>query len=279
MNKLIAIVVALVIIIGGFFLFFTSSVPTGHTGIPVTWGKVADHTVDAGFHIKGMFTKIIKMDNREQKASFQTQAFSKDIQQVDITGSVNYSIDKKSAMTLYEEVGTNYLNTIVLPRLLETIKGVFSVYTAENLIAERPTLSEKVRTDLAEEMSLKGINIISINIEDIDFTDAFTNAVEEKQVAQQTKLRIQTEEATKTSQEEAKAQRSIIQANADAEIARVTADSAKYASEKEAEANKKLADSLTPELVQYYYAQKWNGSLPMYSGGSNTPVIDLRPIG
>ena len=35
--------------------------------------------------------------------------------------------------------------------------------------------------------------LVSTSIEDMDFTDAFTNAVEEKQVAQQNKLRAETE--------------------------------------------------------------------------------------
>ena len=277
MGSAIAVLIAVVVLVGGFAGFFTASVPTGHTGIPVTWGKVADYTVDAGFLLKGPFTRIVTMDNREQKAQFETQAFSKDIQQVEVMGSLNYSIDKTNAMTLYKEVGTNYLDTVVTPRLLETLKATFSEFTAENLVAERSQLSGMIKLNLQHEMIEKGINIININIENIDFTDAFTNAVEEKQVAQQTKLRIQTEESTKTAQKEAEAKRAIIQANADAEIARIQAESNQYAGEKEAEKNKKLAASLTDELVRYQYAQKWNGVLPAYSGGDNIPIIDLRP--
>ena len=52
-----------------------------------------------------------------------------------------------------------------------------------------------------------------------DFTDAFTNAVEAKQVAAQNKLKAQTEQEQATMEEEARAKRAIITANAEAEQA------------------------------------------------------------
>ena len=53
------------------------------------------------------------MDNREQRVAFSLQAFSKDIQQVDIQGSINININKATAMILYREVGVNYVNIFV----------------------------------------------------------------------------------------------------------------------------------------------------------------------
>ena len=73
-------VLALIIVVS----FCTTQVPTGYTGIVTTFGRVEDTTLEAGFHFKSPFQKIILMDNREQKTSFKTEAFSSDIQQVDI---------------------------------------------------------------------------------------------------------------------------------------------------------------------------------------------------
>ena len=42
-----------------------------------------------------------------------------------------------------------------------------------------------------------------------------------------------------------------------------------------AKANKKLADSLTPALVQYQAIQKWDGALPRLNGGGAVPFIDV----
>ena len=118
-----------------------------------------------------------------------------------------------------------------------------------------------------------GITIVSIAIEDIDFTDAFTAAVEAKQVAAQNKLTAETEQAQKTMEEQAIAERAIIAANAEAEkaviaanaeleVVKVQAEAALYAGEKEAEMNKRISESLTPDLIRYYWIKEWNGELP-----------------
>ena len=53
------------------------------------------------------------------------------------------------------------------------------------------------------------------------------------------------------------------------------AEAKRIAAEAEAEANKKVAESLTPELIEKQKIDKWNGSVPQIQGGS-TPIIDLR---
>ena len=99
----------------------------------------------------------------------------------------------------------------------------------------------------------------------MDFTDAFTDAVEAKQVAQQNKLRAETE----TEQQK-------IEAAAAAEVRKLEADAEAYETavraEAQAEANKKIAASITPTLVDYLYAEGWNGELPQIVGSGSTIV-------
>lgn len=198
MKKSLLIVVAALVLVAIIATTCTATVETGYTGIVTTFGRVEDITMEAGLHFKSPFQKIIAMDNREQKTSFTTEAFSSDIQQVNITGSINYAINKSTAMNLFKEVGTDYFNKLVNPRMLEITKGVFSKYTAENLVANRETLSESIRDGLYEELKDYGINVISLSIENIDFTDAFTDAVEAKQVAAQRKLQAEIEQSQMT---------------------------------------------------------------------------------
>jgi regulator of protease activity HflC (stomatin/prohibitin superfamily) len=132
-----------------------------------------------------------------------------------------------------------------------------------------------------------GITIVSIAIEDIDFTDAFTNAVEAKQVAAQNKLTAETQQAQKTMEEEAAAKRAVIAANAEAEkaiiaanadleVVKVQAEAALYACEKEAEMNKRISESLAGDIIQYYWIKQWNGILPStVLGGDASYMIDL----
>lgn len=264
----------------------TTTIPTGYTAIVTTFGRVEDTTLEAGFHLKSPVQEIVLMDNREQKTSFSTQAFSSDIQQVDITGSINYSINKATAMNLFKEVGTDYFNKLVSPRMLEITKGVFSKYTAENLVAYRQTLSDQICSELSDELNKYGINVVSISIENIDFTDAFTDAVEAKQVAAQKKLQAEIEQSQKTMETEQQASREKIAAQAEADVARINADAEAYAlkirAEAEADANRMVAESLTTELIQYTEVQSWNGNLPMYMAGSDSttlPILNLNTAG
>ena len=133
-------------------------------------------------------------------------------------------------------------------------------------------------------MKKYNIEIVGTSIEDLDFTDAFTNAVEAKQVAQQNKLRAETEQAQATMEEEAKAKRAIIAANADAEMAKIAAqadlevvkiqaDAALYAGEREANMNQRIAEALSTDLIKYYWIKQWNGQLPTTALGDNTGII------
>ncbi len=280
-NLIITGVVIVVLLVG--FLTCTATVETGYTGIVTTFGKVEDVTLEAGLHFKSPFQRIIAMDNREQKTSFTTEAFSSDIQQVDITGSINYAINKSTAMNLFKEVGTDYFNKLVYPRMLEITKGVFSKYSAENLVANREKLSQDIRDGLYEELKDYGINVISLSIENLDFTDAFTDAVEAKQVAAQRKLQAEIEQAQMTMETQQQAERQRINAEAAANVAKINADADAYAtkvrSEAEAEANKKIAESLTENLIRFNEVKNWDGKLPTYMAGEGTTTVPVLQMG
>lgn len=272
-----AVAVLLIVL---FCVLCVRTVPTGYTGILTTFGKVEDRTMESGLHIKSPFQRIVKMDNRTQKEEIKTQAFSSDIQQVDVVMSINYQIDPSAARTLYKTVGKQFYKTIVFPRILENTKAVFAKYTAEALVGNRNVLSIEIQDKLKEDVRPYGITIVSYAVEDVDFTDAFTNAVEAKQVAQQNKLAEETRQAQKTMEQEAIAKRSVIdaeaaaevariQAEADLEVTKIQADAAEYAGQKEAAKNKAISEWLTSDLILYYYIQQWDGKLPNYMMGTN----------
>lgn len=270
-----AVLAVLLVIILAFSMI--RFVPTGYTGILTTFGKVEDKTLDAGLNIIAPWQKIVKLDNRSQKVELQTDAFSSDIQQVQVMVSINYNINQETAHNLYRTVGKNYYDNVMLPRILENVKAVFAEYTAENLVANRSSLSDEVLEAMKMDMESYGINILSLAIEDIDFTEAFTDAVEAKQVAAQEKLTAETKQAQLTMEKQAEAERAIIEAEAELEVTKIQAESAYYAGEKEAEMNKKIAESLSDPLVRYYYIKQWNGVLPTtVLGEDNAFMLNLE---
>lgn len=261
---------ALVIIIALIFAISCFSfVPTGHTGVVTLFGKVENYTLDSGIHFKNPFARVIKMDNRIQKKSVQLSCFSSDIQEVEVVFTLNYQISKEYAMNIYKTIGKNYFDTAVSPIITKSVKTVAVRYTAEDLINKRNELAMAIETDMKEKLLTFNIELVSTSIEDMDFTDAFTNAVEEKQVAAQNKLKAETEAAQR-----------VVEAEAEAQIRRVTAEAEAYEilqrAEAEAQANQKLAESITDRLIEYRYYEVWDGKLPqMVMGESTTPMVQI----
>ena len=277
--------IGIILLIGIIFLSNScSSVPAGHTGILTTFGKVEDRILTEGLNWKSPFQKVIKIDNRTQKKVEEFQAFSSDIQEVNIMLAVNYSINQETAQNLYRTVGVEYYTNIVYPRLLESTKSVFSSYTAEQLIGNRENLSNEIKDLVIPDVARYGIIISDISVQDIDFTDAFTNAVEAKQVAAQDKLTAETKQAQLTMEAEQEAQRQVIKAQADAEqakiaaqadleVTKIQADAAEYAGQKEAARINAIAQVLTPDVLKYYNILQWDGKLPVYMLGKDTGIL------
>lgn len=284
---LIAFVLSVIL----FIISCIAVVPTGYTGILTTFGRVEDRTVSSGINFIAPWQEVVKMDNRIQKQEFESAAFSSDLQEASYAVTINYSIDQTAARDIYKTVGTDYYSTVMFGPIQDNIKTIFAKYTAESLIGNRDILSQKVTDSVAADMNRYGINVVSIAIRDIDFTDTFTNAVEAKQVAAQNKLKAETEQAQKTMEEEqtakraiiaanAEAEKAIIAANADLEVVKVQAEAALYAGEKEAEMNKRIGESLNGNVIDYYWIKQWNGQLPTTTlSGDADYMLNLGNLG
>lgn len=287
LRKFTAIAVLLGVVLCATFVSLScvASVPTGHTGVVTTFGKVENKNFDAGFNMKAPWQKVVMMDNRVQKASTSLACFSSDIQEVSVLYTLNYQIDKANAQEIYKTVGISYYDTVIVPNIAEAVKVVTARYTAEQLISSRADLAVAIENVLKESLSSYNIQVVSAAIEDMDFTDAFTNAVEAKQVAAQNKLQAEIEQAQKVMEQQAAAEMAVIQANAAAETAKIKAeadlavvkieaDGVEYAGQKEAAANKAISETLTDELLRYYYIQSWDGKLPdTYVGSEDVSTI------
>lgn len=272
-RQLFSMVGALWLLLGMFAV-----VPTGHTGILTTFGRVENTTLEAGLHFKLPIQEVVVMDNRTQKSVVELSCFSSDIQEVTVKYSINYQIQKTDAQNIYKTIGENYYDVVMQPRIEVAVRSVIAKYTAETLIENRDTLSSQITDILLEELADYNIDVVNTAIEDMDFSDVFTQAVEAKQVAQQEKLKAETEQEQKTMEEQAAADRQVITAKAEAEVAKIQAeadkevlqiqaDAAEYAGQKDAAVNKALSESLNDILLQYYAIKQWNGEMPEYLAG------------
>ncbi len=300
-TKFITVAALAVIAVGAIGISCIRTVPTGHTGIVTVFGRVEDQTYEAGVHFTAPWMEVVVMDNRNQKASVDLYCFSSDIQEVSVTYTLNYQISKENAQTIYKEIGTGYYEKIIQPRVNEAVKSEFAKYTAEELLDMRSKLSTDVRAVLTEQLKAYNVIVLDASIENLDFSDAFTDAVEAKQVAEQKSKQAKIEQEQKTMEAEAAAKRAQIEAQAQAAVAKIAAeadldvvkiqaDAALYAGQKDAAVIGQVRDILAkdPEqlddndiqhLLLYYYILEWNGELPETYFSSNDFYQMLAGLG
>lgn len=283
------------------FIACTSTVPTGHTGILSTFGKVEDISLGNGLNFHKPWQTIVTMTNKEQTFTESNLSFSKDLQEVSYTYTVKYSLLSSAAPSIYKTVGTDYFNILIKPQVNNAVKVAFGKREAQKMTENRLAIQNEINDSVRAYAVDYGIEVM-VFLDNFDFTDAYTNAVEAKQVAEQEALRDKTQQQMETERTRQTAERTKIQAendaairkinaDADAEAARVKAqadydvaqleaDAIAYRGQKEAEATAALAAAITPEVVSYQYAQNWSGELPQYMMGGNgaLPIIDI-PMG
>ncbi len=249
-RKVIFILIPIVIIV----LILTNSftiIPAGHTGVVVNLGKVTENVLQEGVHFKvPLIQEIIRIDNRIVKLEVETEAFSRDLQTVDTTLAINYRVDTAKSNSIYKNIGANYETILVIPAVNEVLKATTANYTAEESVTNRALISEGLIAGLNEKLNDIGLYITDVNIINFDFSEAFINAIEEKQVAQQQLLKAETEKQT-----------SITNAEAEAETIRIRAEA-------EAGANRAISDSLSDVILEYQKIEKWDGKLPTVTGDS-----------
>ena len=251
----VAVLAVLIVALNSFVV-----VEAGHTGVVVTLGAVNEGVLQEGMHLKAPFVQdVVKIDNRIRKLEVTTEAFSKDLQSVDTVLAINYRVDTSKSYSIYKNIGADYENVLVVPAVNEVLKAITATYTAEESVTNRALISEGLIVGLNEKLNDIGLYVTDVNIIDFDFSDAFINAIEEKQVAQQQLLKAETEKQTK-----------ITNAQADAEAVKIKANA-------EAEANEAISKSLTNQVIENKKIEKWNGELPRVQGGSGT-IVDIGSV-
>lgn len=243
-------------------------VPAGSTGVITTFGKVSEDTYSEGFHLKiPIAQQMVVISNKIQVYETDASAVSKDLQTVNSQIAINFRVRSDSSASIYKNIGPDYQAVILTPAAQESMKSITAKYNAEQLITQRNKVGEEIKELLESKVSEYGIQIEKFNIINFDFSAEFNAAIEQKQVAEQNKLRAETEKEQKVIEAEAEAEKVKISAEAQAE-------SIKTKAEAQAEANKTISESLSDELIQYQTIEKWDGTMPKVASSAN-PLISL----
>ena len=274
------IVAGVIVGIGAIVLGMSSvaTVPVGSTGVVLSMGKVTGKTMSEGLNFKTPFVvSVVSMSNMVQKLDAEAYATSKDLQAITSDVTVNYHLAAERSAAMYQNVGKDYADTLLQPAVQEVIKSVMAQYSAEQLITNRSAVSVAISDGLSEKVSNYGIIVDEFNIVNFSFSAEFDAAIEAKQIAEQNKIKAQTEKDKKVIDAEAQAAEKKIAAQADAEAIRLKAEAEaeaiKLKAEAQAEANALLNNSLSKNVLYYQQLQKWDGKYPNTIAGDSSGII------
>ncbi|HET9357528.1 MAG TPA: prohibitin family protein [Nitrososphaeraceae archaeon] len=290
-RSLVRIVVPVIVGIIVISVIAVSSVrvvDAGNRGILVQFGNVdTDVSLDEGLHFVVPFRdNVVQMEVRTQKIVESATSASKDLQDVSTQVALNYHVNPDRAQVLYQQLGPDYANRVIVPAIQESVKQVTARFNAEELITNRETVKNQIEEQIKARLAPYNVVVDALSITEFAFSQQFTTAVESKVEAQQRALQAQNELRRiqiEAQQNEAKA---IGEQKANIARAEGIKQSNVLQAEGEAQAITIIDQQLrnNPTYLEWLKATKWDGVLPLVTGGGsdgqgNTPFIDIPTAG
>lgn len=249
------------------FLFLTvfssyHQVQAGNVGVVYQFGGIIGQRGE-GLQWVAPWQSVRQASVQVQRHTFdKLDTFSKQTQDVFISATINVRVSPKAIQGLYRNVGPNWFDVLVTPRVNQFLKDETVKYDTTDIAPNREVLRADVRKRLNDVLAADSIDVVDFLINNISFRPEFIQAIEQKQIATQQALEQQQRVAV--AKYTADQVRTRAQGEADATLILAT---------QQAKANDLLAKSITPILVQYQTVQKLAPGVTTVLLPSNQPFI------
>lgn len=303
----IGAIILAILIFGGLILCLmcTERIPTGYVGIVYNMRTgVGDEVLQQGWHLVSPTKKVTVysigieqsyLTSDKKGDSPKDESFNiptSDGKTVKVNLEFSYRFDEERVASTFTQFkgksGDEIKDTFIKPKIVAWTQEVSANYPVTDIFGDkRIQINAELDTYLREKFAPYGIIIDTVNFTDISVDDETAAAIQKKVNAQQERELANIE--AETAQVQANKEREVarIQAEKDKEVAQIQAEKAiieanaeaealTIAANAEAEANKKIAASLTAELIEMTKYERWNGQLPKVSGAM--PIVDIGNI-
>jgi regulator of protease activity HflC (stomatin/prohibitin superfamily) len=197
------------------------------------------------------------------------EARTSDGQTVMLDITVIFRIVPGTAGELYRAWNENYLVGFVRPTTRALVREVVSKYTAEQIYGEaRAQLGDDIRDEVAVRFAEENLQLTDLLVRDISFSQAFTDAIEQKVVAEQNLARARTEAQRAETEAQGRANAAIAAARGEAEAIQIRAAA-------EAQALQLVSQQIAanPSLIQYLYVQNLSDNVSLMLVPTNSPFL------
>jgi regulator of protease activity HflC (stomatin/prohibitin superfamily) len=195
------------------------------------------------------------------------QVNAKDASIFSVSPTVAYRLDPEKATNVFvkyrkslKEIEDGYMRTCIY----EAYRTCGNIYASDYLMSNRGEFELEVRKRLEKSLISEGFIVEEFTAQ-ITPPQSLRNAIDAKNEAIQNALKAE----NKVKEAEANAKIEIAKAEGEATALKIKGDGEAYY-------NRVVANSLSQLLIQQYTLDKWDGKLPIYSGGNSTPFINLN---
>lgn len=283
MNRFLGIVLATLVALVGLSVVFGTwyTIDQGMRGVVLRNGALV------GVAQPGLGFKLPLIDT-VQKVSVQTHVetfdnmhtYSRDQQPALLRLSVNYRVAPDKVSELYASYGSieGALARTIRPHVNQHAKIVFGGYTAVSAIQDRGKLNAEIE-DAIRRGFAGPIMVESVQIENIDFSKAYEQSIEQRMLAEVEVQRLRQNADREKVQAEITVTQATARANGVRAQAQAEADAIRLRGEAEASAIRARGAALgeNPNLVALVQAERWNGVLPTTMvPGSALPMLTVN---
>ncbi|SUO96799.1 SPFH domain-containing protein [Suttonella ornithocola] len=271
MNKFLPSVISFSVV-GLIVLSFTGgtvyTIDQGERGVVLSYGQVKE-IAEPGLHFKLPFVnKVIKIPVRTTTGTLdKVLAYSSDQQPAEINVSVTLSVADTGVDKLYSQFGNleDAYQRVIVPLTRQEIKTVFGQYTALKAVQTREQLNHDVQEAVTRALSpYSYLKIHSVQIENIDFSDAYEQTIEDRMKAEVEVERYKQNLEREKVEAEIAVTRAKASADARVKAAEGEAKAITLRADAEAKAITQKADALkqNSDIIHLMQVERWDGKLP-----------------
>lgn len=255
---------------------FITKIPANHVGIVYSpFGGTKETTLGEGFAMKNPLDKVYKISTETQTKTVQNLTTqTKDAQYLTSVLDVKYRVNSSNAYVVFKQYRTldRLSENLIVPTTQRVLEHITTAYNVIDILGEkRNTVYSELEMALAEELAVYGVDFVSITINDMDAGEALEAAITAEAVAKK-EVETAEQQLEKTKME---AQQKSVQAQADQDAAKIKAETKVIEAEAEKKANEMLNQSLSDDILEKQWIEKWNGEMPQYYGGDASIMVGL----
>ncbi len=170
-----------------------TQIPAGHVGVVDFFGIVSEKPLPAGINLVNPLANVIKFSIQTKEHKETMQVLSREGLTIGLEVSALYRLNPDSAARVYKTVaGGDYETIILIPQFRSISRAVTASFQASALYStERERLGTSIQEELARTVAPRGVTIENTPIRNVALPVQLTEAIEQKQRADQESQRME----------------------------------------------------------------------------------------